>query len=599
MKKILTVLLFLVLSSTLTAQISILISGYVTDSSNGYSIANHAVTIQTDSVNGSNFPYYAQVYTNANGYYANTLLLPAGTTQWQCLIKTYDCVFNLHTAYGTYGGGTTLIQADFDICTSLGTGNPYVSTGGATAITHTTATLHGMVDPGGSETYVTFEYGTIPNSGGFISCGYFYGDSLQPVTQTISNLQPGTLYYYKIHGSNAHGSMTGFDSTFTTLGATGCHAAFTAVSDSINTQNTFTFLDQSTGTNFQWYWNFGDPASGGANTSTSQNPVHTFSAAGTYIVCLTITSDSCTSTYCTEVVVHDSTNYHQIYGQIFAGNFPVISCTVTIFSADTGQNSNPYVATCNADSMGIYYFTMVPTGNYYISAIPNLPAGYLPTYYGNSLNWQGATIISLGQANNPYNINLIAANNLMPGNGNIHGQVGLGDQYSNVIEHVTMLLLNADGNAIAFNKLDALGDFQFPQLDFGTYYLRAEIPGVTSDLVAVVISAEKPTAVIQMTFSGTRILGIDTPTSNADAGNIYPNPVVDVAAINLDSKASDEITIVLTTTTGQIIYQEQATLPKGKSVWRVGLGSIPAGIYTLRILSRDGVNITRKLIKSQ
>ncbi len=33
-------------------------------------------------------------------------------------------------------------------------------------------------------------------------------------------------------------------------------------------------------------WNFGDPASGGNNTSMAANPTHTFSSAGTYTVCL-------------------------------------------------------------------------------------------------------------------------------------------------------------------------------------------------------------------------------------------------------------------------------------------------------------------------
>jgi gliding motility-associated-like protein len=36
-------------------------------------------------------------------------------------------------------------------------------------------------------------------------------------------------------------------------------------------------------------WNFGDPASGAANTSTAENPVHTFSAPGTYTVTLQTT----------------------------------------------------------------------------------------------------------------------------------------------------------------------------------------------------------------------------------------------------------------------------------------------------------------------
>ncbi|MBT6745715.1 MAG: PKD domain-containing protein [Flavobacteriales bacterium] len=50
----------------------------------------------------------------------------------------------------------------------------------------------------------------------------------------------------------------------------------------------FTDNSTATGTIIDWYWDFGDPLSGAANnTSTLQNPSHTFSASGLYNVCLT------------------------------------------------------------------------------------------------------------------------------------------------------------------------------------------------------------------------------------------------------------------------------------------------------------------------
>jgi len=41
-----------------------------------------------------------------------------------------------------------------------------------------------------------------------------------------------------------------------------------------------------------WFWDFGDPGSGAENTSTLQNPTHSFSTAGSYDVALTITGGS-------------------------------------------------------------------------------------------------------------------------------------------------------------------------------------------------------------------------------------------------------------------------------------------------------------------
>jgi PKD repeat protein len=39
-----------------------------------------------------------------------------------------------------------------------------------------------------------------------------------------------------------------------------------------------------------WAWSFGDPASGGSNSSTARNPVHTFSGPGTYTVTLVVSN---------------------------------------------------------------------------------------------------------------------------------------------------------------------------------------------------------------------------------------------------------------------------------------------------------------------
>jgi PKD repeat protein len=54
--------------------------------------------------------------------------------------------------------------------------------------------------------------------------------------------------------------------------------------------NPVTFTDSSTGSPTAWLWNFGDPASGTSNTSTAQNPTHTFLAAGDYTVSLQATN---------------------------------------------------------------------------------------------------------------------------------------------------------------------------------------------------------------------------------------------------------------------------------------------------------------------
>jgi PKD repeat protein len=74
--------------------------------------------------------------------------------------------------------------------------------------------------------------------------------------------------------------------------------------------NTVNFFDYSTGTGTEcaWFWDFGD-----GNTSTLQNPTHTYAGPGFYYVCLKTTYcvydadgnlvSTCTEVYCTQVPV--------------------------------------------------------------------------------------------------------------------------------------------------------------------------------------------------------------------------------------------------------------------------------------------------------
>ena len=63
-------------------------------------------------------------------------------------------------------------------------------------------------------------------------------------------------------------------------------------------QGEFQFTDTSTMNPTSWAWDFGD-----GNTSTEQNPAHTFDAPGIYTVCLTVANANGEDTACEEVTV--------------------------------------------------------------------------------------------------------------------------------------------------------------------------------------------------------------------------------------------------------------------------------------------------------
>lgn len=72
-----------------------------------------------------------------------------------------------------------------------------------------------------------------------------------------------------------------------------------------NINSTFTFSDASVGAT-SWLWDFGD-----GDTSTLQNPVHTYNSVGTYNVSLTINNGTCSSTQTLVITVIATNNLQQ------------------------------------------------------------------------------------------------------------------------------------------------------------------------------------------------------------------------------------------------------------------------------------------------
>jgi hypothetical protein len=96
---------------------------------------------------------------------------------------------------------------------------PIVTTTAATGVKANEATLHANVNPNGGETTYQFEYGTTTSYGSkapasAISVGS--GTASLEVSQTITGLQPGTVYHYRISATNSAGTSHGEDQTFTT-----------------------------------------------------------------------------------------------------------------------------------------------------------------------------------------------------------------------------------------------------------------------------------------------------------------------------------------------------------------------------------------------
>ncbi|UCG12397.1 MAG: fibronectin type III domain-containing protein [Deltaproteobacteria bacterium] len=95
---------------------------------------------------------------------------------------------------------------------------PTITTGSASSVGSSSATLNGTVKPNGSSTSYYFEYGTTATYGSVTpTTDAGSGASDVPVSADISGLDPETTYHFRIVATNSFGTSYGSDQTFDTL----------------------------------------------------------------------------------------------------------------------------------------------------------------------------------------------------------------------------------------------------------------------------------------------------------------------------------------------------------------------------------------------
>jgi hypothetical protein len=118
-------------------------------------------------------------------------------------------------AYATRSGSAAALPLPSDAATVAS--KPIVATGAASAITATSATVNGSVNPVNQPTTYHFEYGSSTGYGS-TTAGQTISpadDASHPVSAGLSGLTPGATYHYRLVAVNATGTTAGSDQTFT------------------------------------------------------------------------------------------------------------------------------------------------------------------------------------------------------------------------------------------------------------------------------------------------------------------------------------------------------------------------------------------------
>ncbi len=204
-------------------------------------------TVGTDGV--FNTPAAPAVTTGGSSKVGTTSATVACTVDPNGLATAWSVEYGLTSSYGTQtsgqsaGSGTSVQNVSTTltglqtakayhyrcIATSsagtsrgadatLTTGEPPLpTTGSASSIGSSTATLSGRVDPRGRSTSYYFEYGTSTSYGTKTSSSSAgSGSSEVAVSKSVSGLKPGTVYHFRLVATSSGGTANGADVTLTT-----------------------------------------------------------------------------------------------------------------------------------------------------------------------------------------------------------------------------------------------------------------------------------------------------------------------------------------------------------------------------------------------
>ncbi|HMD20537.1 MAG TPA: protease pro-enzyme activation domain-containing protein, partial [Alloacidobacterium sp.] len=209
-----------------------------------------------------------------------------------CIPNSPNCtVHHSGDVVGVLNGYTS--TPGYDLSTGLGSVNannlvnnwhlvaaataiPAVSTGAASSVTTTAATVAGTANPEGSSTQAYFRYGTsstLSSSTSTTMQSIGAGSSNVNVTASLSGLTVNTTYYYQIWATNSAGTVAGPINSFTTLATVPLPTVTTGAATSVTSSSaTLSGTANPNGASTNAIFRYGTSSTlSGATSTASQN----------------------------------------------------------------------------------------------------------------------------------------------------------------------------------------------------------------------------------------------------------------------------------------------------------------------------------------
>ena len=259
-----------------------------------------------------------------------------------------------------------------------------------------------------------------------------------------------------------------------------------------------------------------------------------------------------------------------------------------------GYSDTSYQTQTLAGMQNHFNFTVQRAHQYLLYATPTgqpLRAGYMPTYYGNTLNWspQNLTSETLDSSSNKdiALIPIVAATPPAQGGQIMASLMGQGSRFAlpgEAAQHTyryrqtRLLVQDSAGRPVGFARGNASGQLVVPQmLAPGTYTVTPETPLLTCPPITLRLTAGQ-TADLSFYLAAATITG-NRPAAPTAKFEVYPNPSQGKVSIRVNGQPAQRLR--LTDALGR--QTEMAT--NGKAELELNL---PAGLYQVQAIDETG-----------
>ena len=415
----------------------------------------------------------------------------------------------------------------------------------------------------------------------------YYGEKLED-----------TLHYRFLDANNNNTFISNF-SIFVPYQAPLLQARFSFQQTASENKLMYSFIDETKNDNIiSWDWDFGD-----GTISTAQNPVHTYPDVGTYKIKLTVkayVNNHLEINSIKQYLYIGDRSYYHLGGHCFADHrFPIDEGSAYLYRIEITNQLTP-IDTMYFDTLGYYYFYQIPEGNYYVKTQPSINSKYfstyMPTYYGDNIYWENAKIIEHHTTDWEYDVHLVKGLGIESGGGEISGSVVQTQSFMNYrelsVENVGIILYDVAGSPLTCTYTDNNGLFNLENLPLNTYYIGAEITGVTQKKIRIELTEEKSNyndIVIDLNTGDITLDVAENRFTNEMLGNPYPNPARSQVGFSFKPFNSGTATIDIINLSGQVVQTKSVVLTSGKSTpITLNTSQFESGIYFVRVVTPNG-----------